>query len=224
MAARLPVPDDLERIWRAMAALDAILGVNPRTRTFSYDPSWSSDVRLGTMDDGSGNTAAVLFSPSWTVARGFDHESDLSPWARDDGSIAEGLLDGFPEHLLHVIDHPDFRLEGGPRTDLTFCAWWVSGASSWSTGEPLGPEYSVLAAELSAAYLFDVPLGGGPEAYVTYADEYWQVNVDPGVVSRFYETVPADAETVRPMAPDQDVARVVAELQAQGYPTDPALG
>jgi len=166
---------------------------------------------MASMRNGSGDSYNIVFRPAGWVVRGFDHESELSPWARDDGSVAPGVLDGFPDALRSAIDEPAFRTEGGPVTDLTFCAWRLAGDEAWSAGpvDDVGG---------SAEWLFDVILDGTPLGYQRFASEYYERDVPEAAVAAFYALQPADGTLVTSLDVEADVPTALAELHDMGYP------
>lgn len=211
VAQRIPAPDALERISLSIAALDAVMSPDWGMRYYSFDPRWSQHQRMASMRNGSGDSYAILFGPAGTVVRGFDHESNLSPWGRPDGALAPGLLDGFPDLLRPAIDDPAFRTEGGPPVEITFCAWRLDQADAWSAG----PVEDV---DGSAEWLLDVVLDSTPAGYVRFAAEYYEKAVDLGAVTAFYDLHPADEGLLRALAPAADVDAVLRDLQEMGYP------
>ena len=90
IAARLPSPVELERLSISIAALDAVLSPEWQYRYFSFDPMWDGEQRLASMRNGCGDEYQIVFSEPGTAVRCFWHESPLSPWIRDDGSLAPG--------------------------------------------------------------------------------------------------------------------------------------
>lgn len=144
------------------------------------------------------------------MARGFDHESELSPWARDDGKVAPGILDGFPAALRSVISEPAFGTEGGPETDLTFCAWWLPGAARWETGP--------IEEDGGASELFEVVLRGTAQAYGAYASDYFEVEVPIPLVESVFAHRPIDEVAVTLLNQEADPSEVLTNLAAIGYP------
>lgn len=211
IAAALPNPDTLERICRAIAALDVVLIEEPLFRTYGYQPSWMPDGRLATMDNGSGDQYQIVFVGADAVVRGFDHESDLSPWGLPQGQLPDGMLDGYPDHLLALVDEPSFRTEGGPRTDMTFCAWWTSAVAQWSTGG--------LGNDGGGGWLLDLLLDGSPRGYCGYAADYLELDVAPEAVAPFYEIRSASGDMISSLRPSANAATTRQELAAMGYPT-----
>src|SRR4051794_18596140 len=80
LAARLPAADVVSRWSRSLAMLDAILSPDPQYRYFSFNNSWDDGEQLAAMSNGSGDEYSITFTGSGTYIRGFDHESELSPF------------------------------------------------------------------------------------------------------------------------------------------------
>ena len=80
-----------------MAALDAVLSPDWEERVFSYDPEWSDDERMGSMDNGSGNTYQhrVRPTPAWSCGASTTSRRSARG-ATTSGTLAPGILDGFP--------------------------------------------------------------------------------------------------------------------------------
>jgi len=210
VARRLPDPATLERLSLSIAALDAVLSPEWDFRFFSYDREWSPGQRLASMRDGSGNDYRMLFSDDAAVVRAFDHESDLSPWGRDDGSLIPGLLDRYPDSLRFFIDEAAFRTPGAPGADLTFCAWRLAGPGPWLVGS--------IEDDGGAAELLDVVLDGTAHGYRRYAIDYFEVDPGVEVINAFLTLHPADPAVVTRLNPEADPVETLAELRSMGYP------
>jgi hypothetical protein len=191
--------------------LDAVLSPEWHFRYFSFDPQWSIDEQMASMRDGSGDSYNIVFATGGTVVRAFCHESDLSPWQRSDAAVAPGILDGFPGQLRSVIDEPAFRTEGGPATDLTFCAWWTSAAGAWRAG-PIEDDGD-------AVSLLEVVLDETPAAYCRYAAEYFEVDIPPSIVEAALSLRPMTAASCHALNPSADPERRLADVRSFGYPT-----
>ena len=206
IAARLPQPAELERLSIALAALDALLSPEYQYRLYDYCPGRSGR-RIASMEDGSGNDYSIVFSERGTVVRGFDHECSISPWSSPDGSLAPGLLDGFPAQLRPIIGERAFQRRKGRTVDLTFCAWQLAGADRWSVGS--------LDHEGGASYLFERVLDGTPAGYRGYATSYFGEDVGIEVIRAFFDLSPVDAALVASLDARTDV---LAALGQMGYP------
>ncbi len=196
----------------ALAALDAVLSPEWQYRYFSFDPAWSTDARMASMRNGSGDEYFIVFAPAGAVVRAFDHESELSPWMRDDQAVAAEVLQGYPAGLRFVIDDPAFRTEGGPATDLTFCAWSTTGAEGWRVG--------AIDDDGGAEELLEVILDGTPRGYQAFAVDYFELDPTVEVVEAFFAHRPADASVIERMNPDANVSETISELRSIGYPVE----
>ena len=90
---------------------------------------------MAKFDNGSGDNVIAFFSVDGkAVVKGFDHESEVSPHAREEYGIWAGMYDGIPLELLGLV-----RDEAAEYEDVTFCCWSVDG-TSWERGSAVIPE------------------------------------------------------------------------------------
>ena len=218
LVTHLPDPSSLHRVVQAIAALDVVMSSDWEERYFSFDPTWDDGEEYASMRNGSGDSYHIVFSDRGVVIRGFDHESDLSPWARADGQVVGAILDGFPPALQSVIDEPAFNAPegdeeggadaGGP-VELTFCFWCVAEDDEWACGTATD--------DGGAAELLSVPLGAAPVAYRSFARDYYEVELGDEV-DAVYRHDPMTAAMIAALNADADVGDVLAELEEIGYP------
>src|SRR5258708_22287972 len=117
---------------RAMAVLDAVICPEGEGRYFSFNSRWSPAEEMASMRDGSGNEYSIVFSPAGAYARGFDHESAMSPYQVSPPAPWPGLFDGVPEAFRAQISEPAFSDHlGTPRA--TVCFWREHDAAECST-------------------------------------------------------------------------------------------
>lgn len=206
IAARLPEPLELERRSIILAALDALHSPEDEYRLYDYRPGRQGR-RIASMNDGSGNDYNIVFAEGGTVIRGFDHECEISPWGSADGSLAPGLLDGFPASLRPVVGEHAFRRRGCRSVDLTFCAWRLPGADRWSVGS--------LDHEGGASYLFAQVMDGTPAGYRGYAATYFEDDIGIDVIRAIFDLTPTDAAHVASL---DDGTDILAALDHLGYP------
>ena len=104
IAAVLPGIDFLKDLCRSMAMAEAIL--NPDGECFySYSAEWSETEQVASMRNGSGDEFDIVFAPVGAYIRGFDHESPLSPyWREDVPQPWPGVLDSVPEAFRRYVD------------------------------------------------------------------------------------------------------------------------
>lgn len=168
------------------------------------------------MRDGCGNDYSIVFSPVGAYARGFDHESPMSPYRVTPPLPWPGLFDGVPEAFLPHISEPACNEQDGtPRA--TVCFWREHAGSEWRSGA-----VEALPAEVedggSAEWLFEVLVDGRPEAYQQFAEEYYEVAVDIETVRHVYALRPLNQSVVSALNPDVDLADLDEDLTQIGYP------
>ena len=222
LAARLPDPASLHRISSAIAALDVVMSSDWEERYFSFDPMWDDGEEYASMSNGSGDSYHIVFSDKGVVIRGFDHESDLSPWSRADERIDPAILDGFPPALQSVIDEPAFNApeadeddeseidwSAGPQIELTWCFWCLAPDDVWCTGSATD--------DGGATDMLAVVLDGTPRGYRSFAADYYEVELGDEVDAVF-DHVPMTAAMIHALNPEADVDDVLGELEEIGYP------
>jgi hypothetical protein len=128
-------PPELHRAMQCAARCDAIISTKDWLRTFRYEPNWRDGVSMAKYDNGAGDHVFVFFTDEGhVIMKGFDHESDVSPHARDVYAIWPGIYDGVPPNLLQIIEDESVEHE-----DVTFCCWSIDG-KSWESGSAVFPE------------------------------------------------------------------------------------
>jgi hypothetical protein len=207
---RLPEPQVVRRVSRALAVLDLALNDDQDILNFfSFDARWSETEEAALMRDGSGNEYSMVFSPDGVFAYGFDHESPLSPWINDQ-KVWPGLLDGVPEVFNSARDEPAFHDETTPRA--TVCFWRTTDDTAWHCGPVEGVDAD------GADWLFEVVADGRPEAYLTFAEDYYETALDLEPIRHVYALMPLTEYVVTSLNPRRrltDLAEGIAEI---GYP------
>ncbi|MCW8137987.1 MAG: hypothetical protein KIT58_03690 [Planctomycetota bacterium] len=206
----MPAPDLLERRWRAMAVLDALLCPEWDQRYYSFDARWAAGERVGTMRDGSGDHVTAWFSAAGTVVKGFAHESPMARPVADDEGPWEGLYEGLPPALAAFMDEPAFVAD-----EATFCLWWPAGAAGWGRGPvtpPDGPDPDGARELLS-------PFAEGAAAYRAFASSYFDRDLPLAAVEAVFAHRPLDAALLAALPPGRSLADFAAELAEAGYPS-----
>lgn len=209
LVALLPDPAVLLARCRALALLDTIL--DPHDPTHSFVSDWREGVDLACMDNGSGDQYAVVFDPAGVFLYGFDHECDATPWRDEPRAHWPGLLDGLPCSLARYSAAPEFQFDGF--FDATVCAWREAGATAWQCG-PV--EFSADESD-GADWLFDLLADGSPEAYVSFAEDYYERPVDPEAVRVVLAGAPLTRATVTSLSATADFETVASQARALGY-------
>ncbi|MEU4288836.1 hypothetical protein AB0E63_11500 [Kribbella sp. NPDC026596] len=206
---RLPDVSSVRRVSRALAVLDLILDDDPdQLPFFAFDARWSETEEAALMRDGSGNEYSIVFSPDGAFAYGFDHESPMSPYANDQKTWP-GLLDGVPEVFHNARDEPAFS-DGVPRA--TVCFWRTTDDTAWRCGPVEDVKND------GADWLFEVIADGRPEAYLTFAEDYYEVALDLEAIRHVYALMPLTEYVVTSLNRQRrltDLAEGIAEI---GYP------
>ena len=213
LAARLPDVPTLIAWSQSMAMLDAILSPDWEMRYFSHDAHWSPGEQMASMRNGSGDEYSFTFTRDGVYGRGFDHESALSPFARQPPRPYPGLLDVVPDVLREAVDEPAFTLHDVPLVTLTL--WRLDGDRSWSYGEAVGADAP--AGDDGGTWLFD-ELDGTPETYLSFAEGYYEVPLNLSAVSHVFAHRPLTDDVVRALNAELTVADVVDDTRSIGYP------
>ncbi|MFF2660436.1 hypothetical protein ACFVUH_24140 [Kitasatospora sp. NPDC058032] len=180
VARRLPAVPAPRELCRASAAAEALLAPDDpyRRHGFAADEAPGRDVAW--MDNGAGDSYAIVFTADGAVALGFDHESPLSPHAGD-GTVWPGVLDAVPE----VFRPLPGEAAGDDVPDVTVCLWREAGDDRWRTGDvrfdPADGEDPD-----GADHLFQLLVDGTPEAFRDGAEAYDERPVDLDAVRLEY--------------------------------------
>ncbi|WP_255374236.1 hypothetical protein [Cohnella sp. OV330] len=101
---RLPNPVILKKLVKIQASLNIILCRDEWLRYHSFVQDWAEGVSMAKIDNGAGDHLIILFSPEGTIIKGFDHESELSPYAQDEHQVWQGIYDEVPKELLSLLE------------------------------------------------------------------------------------------------------------------------
>ena len=133
----------------------------------------------------------------------------MSSWTT--GKLWPGLLDGVPEVFHSARDDKAFAEPNGV-PQATVCFWRTTEDSAWRCG----PVHNVAAD--GADWLFDLVADGRPEAYLTFAEDYYQTDLDLEPIRHVYALMPLTEYVVTSLNPQRrltDLAESIAEI---GYP------
>ena len=163
-------PEEVEKLLLCMSVLDSL--------TLPKEEAWLrltrfeqlADVRKYTIDNGSGDHLAFLFSETCALIKGFDHENDLNQFAAQewDVSFFENLYSGAPADLFALLDEEE-------RDEATFCLWTLPHIQGWF-------QNAVPTNDGGRDYLL---------GYVQHSPESWQ-----DWAQHYYEHIPA-TETIQ---------------------------
>lgn len=209
--------DALRKQMRILAALDIIFSEEEWLRVHHYEDKLQQGVAWGSINNGAGDHLHVLFTNSGTLIKGFDHESPLSPHAREDGEIYPGMYDEVPETLMAVLRDQEETLD---MEDVTFCLWQEGNDLSWKVGNWIQlamTEEDKADARGGAEFLLGY-IEKNSEDYVDWAKGYYDLQDLPlEAVAEIYEEKPVTTSLIKQLCPERDVAAALDELQQRGY-------
>ncbi|HEY3562289.1 MAG TPA: hypothetical protein VGL05_32700 [Kribbella sp.] len=208
---RLPEPGVVRRVSRALAVLDVVLNDSEDILNFyAFDARWSDTEEAALMRDGSGNEYSIVFSPAGVFAYGFDHESPMSPWGNG-MTLWPGLIDGVPDVFHEARDDPAFAdTPGVPRA--TVCFWRTTEDTAWRCGPVQNADRD------GADRLFELVADGRPEAYLTFAEEYYGVALDLEAVRHVYALMPLTEYVVTSLNRERRLGDLKDSIAEIGYP------
>ena len=129
----------------------------------------AADEQMASMRSGSGDEYSIVFAPVGAYARGFDHESPMSPYAQSPPAVWPGVGDEVPVEFASFVREPAFSDGLVPR--VTACLWRHAADVEWRRGAVTLPGSE--ADPDGADWLFE-QLDGQPMTYREYALECWE--------------------------------------------------
>lgn len=126
----LPAPENLKKLMKILASLNIVLCPEDWLRYHSFDSIFDKNVSLASIDNGSGDNLFIIFTPQGTIIKGFDHESEVSPYARDEHEVWPGIYEEVPTSLLSLLED-----EAIAKDDVTFCFWRENNDLTWQKGK-----------------------------------------------------------------------------------------
>ena len=210
--SELPPPPELRRRLQALATLDAIVCRDWEYRYYSFDSHWSKDEQLGSMRDGCGDSFLAVFRESTCFLKGFDHESEMSPYAKNPAKLWPGILDSVPGAFSSCLVEPAFAMD-----ETTFCAWFDGQSKSWESGDVQYPATRDPDGSVALLALLD----GRAPSYRAWAEEYYECDIDLTSVEHIYSHRELSPKIVEALNPDISLDDLKDDLETIGYPAKP---
>ncbi|MNL28009.1 hypothetical protein D3C87_1496380 [compost metagenome] len=197
-------PIKLKKLMKIHALLNMVLCRDEWLRYHSFFPEWKDKISMAKIDNGSGDHLFILFAPQGTIIKGFDHESELSPYARDEHEIWPGIYEGVPKELFLLLEDEAIKNE-----DVTFCIWRKNYDLEWQKGEVEIPDGEEDGSDFLLGTIFQTP-----EDFVEFAKDYFDLTPSLDIVANIYNGIPISAEMIQMLNPDCDVEDVLQELES----------
>jgi hypothetical protein len=205
----LPTIETLGKLTQSLATLDAILMPEWDNRYYSFNSKWAENEQMASMRNGQGDGWYCGFGLVGVFLKGFDHESEMSPWRTEIPKVWPGVLDAVPDAFKSFATEPAFSME-----DTTFCLWRGIQDAQWNAGKisfPAGDDPD------GSAWMLAI-LDGNPNTYKSWAEDYYACPVSLSAVQQIYEHAPLTAELVQELNATIKLAALLADASEIGYP------
>lgn len=205
----LPSVLDLRQRCQSLAALDLILSPEWEYRYFSFNSQWAPGQQMGSMRNGCGDEWFCLFhQDGWVGLKGLDHESPA--WRKGRASLSATLQRGVPSELSTFSAEPAFRW------DATSFAFYRLGDSNGWIRLSDATEFGALeTGEMEHLSLLVSP----PESYASHVADYFEREIDVGLVAQLFAHARLTDEIVRSINPELDLKTIESELfEGIAYP------
>lgn len=233
----LPNPNELQKICKSIAALEAIICPEWEYRYYSYQKDWSETEQFFEMRNGQGDQMQIIFSKNGTCINGFAHDSKMNGWKNMPieekksfveklfGSknevkteltqiIPKGVLDNLPKVFNEFMFGEPVKSIG-----TTFCIWQTTLDNNWQTGKVVLPKDDYKDGSNDLLKLLD----GKPLTYKNWAEEYYEENFEENelkleLVEKVYKGAVITKEVVLALNPELgDFERLKSDLNEIGY-------
>lgn len=201
--------DGLRELMQSLAMLDAILESSWSARHHHFNARWATDMQLGSMINGEGDSWFCIFNAAGAVLKGFDHESEMSPSHRGNTGVWPGILENVPQTFKRALADPSLSIE-----QTTFCIWRLREDSRWHRGTidyPNGQDPD------GSARLLKI-LDGSPITYRQWAESYFERLVNTGAIQEIYLYRALTNETVQLLNPQRELGSLHDDIAEIGYP------
>jgi hypothetical protein len=205
----LPSIPELIQRTKALAALDLIMSPEWQFRYYSFNAKWAAGEQMASMRDGSGDDWFLVFhQDGWSGLKGLTHESDA--WSEGGAELSAALQAVIPSSFKTFATEPAFSWD-----QTSFAYFREASAKGWTRANDLTPFAQLDASEADVISVFGV----GPEAYVTFASEYYEVEIPLKTVTKIYSLAPITREMVKSLNPAISLKDIATELrEGIGYP------
>lgn len=198
----LPEPENLKKLLKILSSLNIVLCPEEWLRYHSFISEFDKNVSLASIDNGSGDHLFIIFSPQGTIIKGFDHESEVSPYARDEHEVWPGIYEEVPTSLLSLLED-----EAITKEDVTFCFWRENNDLRWQKGKVEIPAGVEDGSDFLLGTIFRTA-----EDFVEFAEGYFELTLPLEVVAQVYEGAAITKEMIKALYPDGDIEKILRDL------------
>ncbi|AIQ35594.1 hypothetical protein R50345_13810 [Paenibacillus sp. FSL R5-0345] len=198
----LPEPEKLKKLLKILSSLNIVLCTEEWLRYHRFVSEFDKNVSLASIDNGSGDDLFIIFAPQGTIIKGFDHESEISPYARDEHEVWPGIYEEVPTSLLSFLED-----EAINKDDVTFCIWRENNDLTWQKGKV---EIQAGAEDGSDFLLGTIFVTA--EDFVEFAEGYFEITLPLEIIAKVYEGAAITKEMIEALNPDGDVEKILREL------------
>jgi hypothetical protein len=211
----LPDINALLRLSQSLALLDAILSPEWEYRYYSFNSLWSSDAKVASMRNGSGDEYYIWFGEVGAAIKGFAHEAAMHTYTFGRaGKVYPGVLDKVPTpDFKDFLNEPAFDM-----LDTTFCIWRRYHVDAeWQVGRINFPK-DVTDPDGSIGLL--AMLDGQPTTYQAWAKDYYELEqqLELGPIQEIYSHTPLTQKLVSQLNSDRNLVDLAQDLTEIGYP------
>jgi len=216
----LPSIDELKNICRAITVIDIIYEGNlfsfGKTNFFCGTEPTSD---FFNMNDGQGNFFAIYFNEIGSIIIGFEHESEMSPYALNGKKCWPGVIDTVPMEFSKFLK--EFYNGFEEFYEITYCVWRKYSDSKWNTGKMKFPKNKYNENEDGSeevlskfskehTYYFE----WAKECYLELADDG---AVDLELIHKIFEYKPLSGEIIQTVI-NKNSSKKIELIKNIGYP------
>lgn len=159
-----------------------------------------NDIYHFLIDNGSGDEVSIYIKDDKAFIKGFDHESDLSPYQFDDSShILEKIYLNSPKEFKNLLDDENIY-------NTTFAMWNLSTGDEWNFNKLSNEDDG--GREFLLGYIFD-----SAEHYLEWAKDYHDVSFDLKIINDIYNETDITKEMLKNLNITRDENEILKELE-----------
>lgn len=194
-----------------LAAITSVFSVEYGESQFTFNPHWHKRQQVAANINGCGDELYIHFVPHGCFIKGFAHESEMSPYKRDDRSIWPGVFDSVPLEFNSSLIEPAFDPDA-----TTFAIWRLESTTEWATGNidfPNG-DYKDGSADLLEPITFSVA------DLTEWLSENYETDVDSEIIQSVFSDRPLTDSQMSKLNPTSPKHSIRDAVRATGWETE----